>query len=582
MSGRDERPFGRRFENTPVRDLLLLKGISGRLDIDWVTRSAGLPERCAKVVKDVVQRTRLWTGERLDTAHELTAHFRDGLDAGRSEDELIASFGDVKQAAKLIRCSAKRKRPLVWRAWVRAWQAVGCLLALLLVVVGWSMVRYWTATPTISRNYTAELNAKILAVPESERAWPLYREAILMLGAVGPVPELKDDQGNVREISPVDAEWPQMVAYAERAKPALELIVRGAERAELGSPYRAHVEPELSKAIAVFGGGSGALSSAPAEPVTNPTLIAVLLPEVTPLRRVAMLMCEVVAVEAARTGNAVKYEQSVSGVLGLAAQLMRRGTMIEQLVGHAILAMACGSIEGVVREHPALLDEGAMGRISHRLGSLDVSLRLSTERMTMPDIVQRVYSDDGRGDGVITRRGLNDLSLELGVAPAMPTIAGRRETLDQWDRWFDRLEAAAREPGWKRAVDDLSNEVDAMTKRSAFTMRHPLLSVLMPSMTRAVGSARESGMRRDATCVGLALEIHKRRHGTYPATLSELVPALLPEVPKDCYDGAPLRYRVKDGRPELYSVWRDGKDDGGVFERPAPTVEAPDMRLWGW
>lgn len=364
ISGRDERPFGRRFENTPVLDLFFFKGISGRLDIDWVTRSAGLPERCAKVVKDVVQRTRLWTGERLDTAHELTAHFRDGLDAGRSEDELIASFGDVKQAAKLIRRSAKRKRPLVWRAWVRAWQALGCVLALLMVVVGWSMVRYWTATPTISRNYTAELNAKILAVPESERAWPLYREAILMLGAVGPEPTFQDEQRRPRTITSKDPEWGQMVAYAERARPALDLVVRGAEKGASGRPYVGQVEPDLARAIDSFiGFEAGFTASNPAQPVENPPLIGVHLPELNPLRRAGALLCEVLAVEAARVGDTAGFERSVSAVIGMAGQLTTRGTLVEQLIGHSLLDSAVQALGLGVREHPGLLSDEATARL---------------------------------------------------------------------------------------------------------------------------------------------------------------------------------------------------------------------------
>lgn len=51
---------------------------------------------------------------------------------------------------------------------------------------------------------------------------------------------------------------------------------------------------------------------------------------------------------------------------------------------------------------------------------------------------------------------------------------------------------------------------------------------------------------------------------TYPATLSELVPAYLARVPTDLIDGAPLRYaRPPDGRYRLYSIGWNGRDDGG-------------------
>ena len=34
-------------------------------------------------------------------------------------------------------------------------------------------------------------------------------------------------------------------------------------------------------------------------------------------------------------------------------------------------------------------------------------------------------------------------------------------------------------------------------------------------------------------------------------------------VPLDPYDGKPMRLAMLDGKPVIYSVGRDGKDDGG-------------------
>ena len=35
------------------------------------------------------------------------------------------------------------------------------------------------------------------------------------------------------------------------------------------------------------------------------------------------------------------------------------------------------------------------------------------------------------------------------------------------------------------------------------------------------------------------------------------------DVPADPYDGKPVRLAVVEGQPAVYSVGRDGKDDGG-------------------
>jgi hypothetical protein len=85
--------------------------------------------------------------------------------------------------------------------------------------------------------------------------------------------------------------------------------------------------------------------------------------------------------------------------------------------------------------------------------------------------------------------------------------------------------------------------------------------------------------QRDGVTVGLALELFRRRHGRYPGTLGELVPDLLPALPLDRIDGQPLRYRLIDGRPLIYSVGVDRQDDGGRLAvdakgKPAPWIAA--------
>ncbi len=62
-----------------------------------------------------------------------------------------------------------------------------------------------------------------------------------------------------------------------------------------------------------------------------------------------------------------------------------------------------------------------------------------------------------------------------------------------------------------------------------------------------------------------ALRLWKAEHGTWPESLDQLVPAILPAVPLDPYDpaGKPLRYNRTDEGFLLYSVGQNGVDDGG-------------------
>jgi hypothetical protein len=81
---------------------------------------------------------------------------------------------------------------------------------------------------------------------------------------------------------------------------------------------------------------------------------------------------------------------------------------------------------------------------------------------------------------------------------------------------------------------------------------------------------------RDATLTVLALNLHGRKAGSWPNTLDELVPDLMPIVPRDRFTGGPLLYRLVNDRPLLYSAGPDKKDDNG---RP---IANPDWLRFNW
>lgn len=71
--------------------------------------------------------------------------------------------------------------------------------------------------------------------------------------------------------------------------------------------------------------------------------------------------------------------------------------------------------------------------------------------------------------------------------------------------------------------------------------------------------------------VALALRADAGEHGgRYPARLDDLVPAYLDTVPRDPFDGAPLRYDPV--RPAVWSIGPDGNDDAGTVEGVSPRL----------
>jgi hypothetical protein len=90
--------------------------------------------------------------------------------------------------------------------------------------------------------------------------------------------------------------------------------------------------------------------------------------------------------------------------------------------------------------------------------------------------------------------------------------------------------------------------------------------------------------RAELRCAAAAVaaERYRRMHRTWPEALEVLVPAYLPGVPVDPYDGRPLRYRRLADGLVIYALGPDRKDNGGAVSH-APTLPADadvGFRLW--
>jgi hypothetical protein len=91
-----------------------------------------------------------------------------------------------------------------------------------------------------------------------------------------------------------------------------------------------------------------------------------------------------------------------------------------------------------------------------------------------------------------------------------------------------------------------------------------LVSLLLPALSAAMCAEDRSIMQSGMNDLAFALAQYKADQGAYPAKLDDLSPKYASEFPKDVFaNDADLHYRQEGGGFLLYSVGRDGKDDGG-------------------
>ena len=128
--------------------------------------------------------------------------------------------------------------------------------------------------------------------------------------------------------------------------------------------------------------------------------------------------------------------------------------------------------------------------------------------------------------------------------------------------------------GRGRILRNMSGYLDARIAQArlpyALHLAYPLLpsdpisQVILPVFDQARIKEVESQTQNSLLLVALALRAYHEDKQTYPATLAELAPAYLKQLPDDPFalEGG-FRYRKQGEKFVLYSVGPDAKDDGG-------------------
>lgn len=573
--------------NTPVGHLL-----RGRVTGPVHRRTKAEPEQrtelsaeAERLIDRVVKRTRLWPSEKREVNAELVAHFADGYEAGHTTDELIESFGDPVRSAKLIRRAKRRCRPLWWQTMRYGRNVFGVFVGLYILLAGYLLLG--ENEPEV--NYLAKLNAESRSVPEDERAWPLYVQAGLALNA-DPLHEHHSALGKNDRIDelpyPGEPGWEAVSAYLDDHAASLDLVERGARKAELGFVVGRQFTPTECRLFD--------LEVEKAEQYAfdwrEESLVAVLLPHLSSMRDQHTLML-LRARRAAMRGGPDQAMRSIDLALRM-AEHVHGPFLIDQLVAVTLANRTFEEVGRLIQRDPKAFDDGQLRNLAHRLAAVNHSLQLdfTGERYFLKDVIQRIYTDGWLGSGHVNLAGMDQLlqmfnlsqrmdrvydgspalfhAIEGAAMPAMAVwMAPRNEMERKTEQLYSKMGVVTREPMWR--WDELWNEGPGevfhfLTQSSMLTeWRYALIKQLMPSLSRAAEVAEHARAKRDAVLVAIALEIHRRRNGSWPEALDEMTPHLLPEVPPDRFTGEPMQYVLRDGDPLLYSVGIDRDDDGG-------------------
>lgn len=550
-----------------------------------IIERSGLPADHRALIFRVVKRTKLWRSERADVARELVAHFTDGLESGAAAPELLCAFGNEKQAAKLIRRAKKRQRGYVWKSWVLAWRAAACLFGAIVIAYLVLGVQAWTAHPTIRVDYSAELNRPALEAPDGETGWPLYYAAIVKRVEAPLVRDERDKEVPVDvfmlgpEIMPPGGTyWPEMRRHLEANAEALELV-RAAASKELVGFVPGRDGAALKTAL-----GTPDMTDQYRSLIEALPLVYIPRDDLGVIRRFAQLLW----MDMRWAGAEARGERILSNLeacLGIAHQMLDDQIPIAGLVAGAIAAGTFRQVSAILENEPDALTATEWRDAAHRVASWregrSLNVALTGERLGFLDFLQRTFTDDGHSSGVMTLDGLRLIdamqldpldwsrprTVIVPAAAAAPlarvVIADRKSQWELFDRLITRAETINATPLWLRGPqDEFEDDLDSLIRPES--ARYDPVSMFLPSFDTIIRAGEGLTQQRDAILAAIALEIFHRREGRYPDSLDELVPDLLPGVPPDRHTGRPLNYRLKDGKPIIYSVGIDLIDGGGA------------------
>jgi hypothetical protein len=321
--------------------------------------------------------------------------------------------------------------------------------------------------------------------------------------------------------------------------------------------------------------------------------------------RMAARMLAVDMLAAAEEGDGERATRDAEAVIALSVLAQEGRVLVGDFVGMAIRRVALERMTAVLEWKPALLSDSQLARMQAAAMSVPAALQhlnLDTERMMFADLVQRMYTDDGNGDGLFrpttSQLGrLNILSDRSGslddrlvsaashvIAPvAAMYVAGRRETLERYESLISRYEEDATLPlrEMDHAKGIISDEELGMMKMNPQEQIHwYLVAYLTPALGRGWHAFAIDRAVCLATATAFAAERYRRAHGAWPVDAACLVPEFMQSVPEDPWSGKPVLMSNDGDGFRIWSIGRDGVDDRGDLTRRIPTfVGQPEEAL---
>ena len=458
------------------------------------------------------------------------------------------------------------------------------LIVLSIITYAALNIWYYSGEVKITRDVVAELTETARNSAPDDRAWPLYRQAMLTMD---PLPFPKG-----ASLGPEHPRWDLYVEEHERHREQVDLLLLGSSRPILGYIPGAPIEgpglrSERRGEWETMWARQGVANTYDYSKAVMPTLSVL-----RTISRVFVLD----ALIAEALGDGERCADNIVAMINLADQVREFPLVICDIVSLGTFNHARQLIDDTLHRSPDLFTDVQLDRLETALlGYMGGRIRgrVDVERAILDDYVQRSFTDNGKGSGHLIRprptaatflhggftegRKFSLLGpLELLYKPS------RRQATEAFNEIYIVINGLVERPYNQLHHKDVIGAYDNLTfgARGSIHRKVPFLSLFknlrwneMTRMMPVLGARHYYAahhlltFRRDQTLTVIALIRFHREHERWPETLDELVPDYTDHVLIDIFDDKPVRYFVDEdtGEPVLYSVGANLEDDKGVY-----------------
>lgn len=551
-----------------------------------------LPEIVQQYIKRLARRVSN-RHMRKDVLAELHAHFADALadipqDFDREElaASLVSEFGDTKLLARLIKRAKKRCRPLWVKFVIRTCQA---LILLILIFAGYT---WWfvTGEPTIRVDYVAKVNEMARPkVDESLNAAPYYRKA----GELYVSPSELEAREEEKQIEHSSGKRPKRLPPRESTLGNVKNLID-----HPGCTLKPEERQALDKWIEANQPAIDQLRLGTAKPycwfrysvyseAKGSRLMDVILPYVQGLRAITNALSWQMQFSV-EEGNWESVAGDLKSIKIVAWHLMKCPFLIEQVVGMAIDKKVNDQLIRLLRNyHPS---EQTLDRLAVILAeSFPAGYPIADsgcETLFLLDSTQRLFTDDGSGDGhLIPSRARNLFGYigEIKNTPSHQTRAGalfedpiravelsilhpsRRQTVELIEKWKEMADSYRWLTPYQNYISGqpFQAEVHRLLEENP---RNLFIETLLPGTERVLRESYAGQAKHEAAQTIVALLRYKSDHGQFPDSLDQLVPQYLEAVPQDPFGPGPLTYKRQGDDFVLHRLSPDFKDNGSKYD----------------